>query len=314
MIRDLLGWLVVATALVFPQDFGPVSLGVSARAQSAPEIRTRPQTTWPGLTHAGTVLLPNGWSLEPAGRQTRLGDFPVQMAVHPSEQVLAILHAGYGEHEVVTASTETGKIIGRVALPETFAGLVWSADGKQLFVGGGFDDRIYRFDHAGGLLSNKTTFPHPDLDRSLEVPGGLALSADGKTLWVANVHGHSLARLDTTAGTIRDLIPLAADSYPYGLAWDEPRKRLYVSLWNHASVAVIDTETLEVAGSLPTQEHPNELLLARGGKVLYVANANRNSVSVIDTVAAKAIETIGTAIDPGAPAGSTPDAPGPLRR
>jgi len=308
VIRDLLGWLVVAKALVFPQDFGPVSLGVSARAQSAPEIRTRPQTTWPGLTHAGTVLLPNGWSLKPAGRQTRLGDFPVQMAVHPSEPVLAILHAGYGEHEVVTASTETGKIIGRVALPETFAGLVWSADGKQLFVGGGFDDRIYRFDHAGGLLSNKTTFPHPDPDRSLKVPGGLALSADGKTLWVANVYGHSLGRLDTTAGSIRDLIPLAADSYPYGLAWDEPRKRLYVSLWNHASVAVIDTETLKVAGSLPTQEHPNELLLARGGKVLYVANANRNSVSVIDTVAAKAIETIGTAIDPGAPAGCTPSA------
>ena len=108
------------------------------------------------------MLLPNGWSLKPAGRQTRLGDFPVQMAVHPSEPVLAILHAGYGEHEVVTANTETGKIIGRVALPETFAGLAWSADGKQLYVGGGFDDRIYRFDHARGLLSNKTTFPPPD--------------------------------------------------------------------------------------------------------------------------------------------------------
>ncbi|MGZ3336842.1 MAG: hypothetical protein ACXWOV_17265, partial [Isosphaeraceae bacterium] len=117
------------------------------------------------------------WSLKPAGRQTRLGDFPVQMAVHPSEPVLAILHAGYGEHEVVTASTETGKIIGRVALPETFTGLVWSADGKQLFVGGGFDDRVYRFDHAGGLLSHKTTLPHPDPEKSLKVPGGLALSA-----------------------------------------------------------------------------------------------------------------------------------------
>ncbi len=308
MQRDLPGWLILSMALVFPQNFGPVSVGGSARAQSAPEISTKAQTTWPGLTHAGTVLLPNGWSLKPAGRQTRLGDFPVQMAVHPSEPVLAILHAGYGEHEVVTANTETGKIIGRVALPETFAGLVWSADGKQIFVGGGFDDRIYRFDHAGGLLSNKTTFPHPDPDSSLKVPGGLALSADGKTLWAANVHGHSLARLDTIAGTIRDMIPLEADSYPYGLAWDEPRQRLYVSLWNHASVAVIDTQTLKVVGSLPSQEHPNELLLARGGKVLYVANANRNSVSVIDTVAAKAIETIGTAIDPGAPAGSTPSA------
>ena len=236
------------------------------------------------------------------------------MAVHPSEPVLAILHAGYGEHEVVTASTETGKIIGRVALPETFAGLVWSADGKQLFVGGGFDDRVYRFDHAGGLLSHKTTLPHPDPEKSLKVPGGLALSADGKTLWVANVYGHSLARLDTTAGTIRDLIPLAADSYPYGLAWDEPRKRLYVSLWNHASVAVIDTETLKVAGSLPTQEHPNELLLARGGKVLYVANANRNSVSVIDTVAGKGHRDNRHGNRPGRSRGLHPQRTGALGR
>ena len=54
-----------------------------------------------------------------------------------------------------------GEIIGRVALPETFAGLVWSADGKQLYVGGGFDDVIYRFDHAGGLLSNKADLRLP---------------------------------------------------------------------------------------------------------------------------------------------------------
>ncbi len=48
------------------------------------------------------------------------------------------------------------------------------------------------------------------------------------------------------------------------------------------------------------------MLLARGGKILYVANANRNTVTVIDTEAGKAIETIGTAIDPKAPSGSTP--------
>ncbi len=254
------------------------------------------------------MLLPNGWSLRPAGRQTRLGDFPVEMAVHPSQPIVAILHAGYGEHEVVTASAETGKVIGRVSLPETFAGLAWTRDGKQLYVGGGFDHRIYRFDHAAGLLSNRTPFPPPESEKTLNVPGGLALSADGRTLWTANVHGHSLARLDTASGTIRDLIPLPADSYPYGLAWDEARQRLFVSLWNSAAVAVVDTETLKVVGSIASQEHPNELLLAHGGKRLYVANANRNSVSVIDTEAGKAIETIGTAIDPAAPAGCTPSA------
>ena len=49
------------------------------------------------------------------------------------------------------------------------------------------------------------------------------------------------------------------------------------------------------------------MLLAHGGKILFVANANRNTVTVIDTEAGKAIETIGTAIDPKAPPGSTPN-------
>jgi YVTN family beta-propeller protein len=140
------------------------------------------------------------------------------------------------------------------------------------------------------------------------VPGGLAISDDGKTVWVANVHGHSVARLDASTGTLSTLISLGSDSYPYGLSLDEQRKRLYVSLWNRASVAVIDTQTPRLLITIATQEHPNELHLARGGKILYVANANRNSVSVIDTVAGRAVETIGTAIDPTAPAGCTPSA------
>ena len=284
----------------------PVPITLEGKVQTVPEVSVETRISWPGLTPTGAVLLPNGWSLKPAGRQTRLGDFPVQIAVHPSEPVLAVLHAGYGEHEVVTASAGSGRIIGRVSLPETFAGLTWSADGKQLYVGGGFDDRIYRFDHAGGLLSNKKVFSYPQAGGARQVPGGLAVSADGKTLWAANVHGHSVARLDTSSGLVTTLISPGADSYPYGLAWDEPRQRLYVSLWNGAAVAVIDTGTAKLLATIPTQEHPNEMLLARGGKVLYVANANRNSVSVIDTVAGKAVETIGTAIDPNAPAGCTP--------
>src|SRR5437868_4542170 len=96
----------------------------SARGQEGPGAgaKSRQATAWPGMTSAGTVLLPNGWSLKPAGRQTRLGDLPVQIAVHPSDPILAVLHAGYGEHEVVTVDAETGRVIGRVAMPETFAG------------------------------------------------------------------------------------------------------------------------------------------------------------------------------------------------
>ncbi len=261
--------------------------------------------TWPGLTRAGAVLLPNGWSLKPAGKQAKLGDFPVAVAEHPSEPILAVLHAGYGEHEVVTLDGASGKVIGRVALKESFQGLAWSGDGKRLFVGGGFDDVVHRFDHAAGLLSNRSEIRYPAKAKGPRVPAGLAVAKDGGTIWVANAFGQTLAKFDG-AGKLQAEIDLGEDSYPYGLAWDEAGGRLYVSLWNKAEVAVIDSAKGEVVGHWATQEHPNELLLARGGKVLYVANANRNTVTVFDAGAGKAVETIGTAIDPGAPPGSTP--------
>jgi DNA-binding beta-propeller fold protein YncE len=277
--------------------------------------------TWPGMTETGAVLLPNGWSLKPAGRQVPLGDLPVQLVEHPTEPVLAILHAGYGEHEVVTLNAENGKIHARVSLPHTFAGLAWSADGRKLYVGGGFDDVIYCFDHAGGLLSNRKTFEYPDraefekdptpgfgegIRRHQRCPAGLALAQDGKTLWVSHAFGHSVGRFDLEAGSLRDEIKLDADCYPYGVALDQTKGRLYVSLWGRGEIAVIDTRAGTITARWKTQEHPNDLLLAREGAILYVANANRNTVSVFDTEAGNAIETIGTAIDPRAPAGCTP--------
>ncbi len=276
-----------------------------ARAQDpAPAVKTT-EPTWPGLTQAGAVLLPNGWSVKPAGKQAELGDFPVTMAEHPSEPILAVLHAGYGEHEVMTLDAATGKTIGRVSFKESFNGLVWSADGKHLYVGGGFDDVIYRFDHAAGLLANKFTFRYPDKSKGSRTPAGLAVSRDEKTLWVANTFSHTLARFDG-AGNLQAEIDMGTDSYPYFLAWDEAAGRLYVSLWNKAQVAVVDSGTDKVISHLATEEHPNEMILAAGGKLLYVANANRNTVSVFSPEDGKAIEVIGTAIDSHAPPGSTP--------
>ena len=286
--------------------------GANAAAQApvseAPKAESKAKTTWPGMTRDGAVLLPNGWSVKPAGRQARLGDFPVLAALHPTEPVMAVLHAGYGEHEVVTVNPDTGKVIGRVALAETFSGLAWSPDGKALYVGGGWDDVIYAFDQAGGLLTlrRKLAYPTPLGGVARRTVAGLAVTGDGQTLWVANAFGHSIARFRTETGSLEGEWPVDPDSYPYALAIDEAKGRVYVSLWGKAQVAVVDAKTGAIAARWPTEGHPNEMLLARGGKTLYVANANRNTVSVFDADDGKPIEVIGTAIDPRAPSGSTP--------
>ncbi len=277
--------------------------------------------TWPGLDRAGSVLLPNGWSLKPAGRQTALGDMPVALAEHPTDPYLAVLHAGYGENEVVILHADSGRVVARYALPHAFAGLTWSRDGKHLYVGGGFDDVVYGFEYEAGLLSKRRTFAYPNRAeflkeqipgfggqvKSQRVPAGLALGDDGRTLWVANAFSHTIARFDTAgAGKYVGEWPVGEDAYPFGVVVDDARRRVYVSLWARAEVAVIDADSGKVTARWPAQDHPNELLLARGGKILYVANANRNTVSVFDAAAGKPLETIGTAIDPQAPNGCTP--------
>jgi len=76
----------------------------------------------PGVQATGAIQLPNQWSLRPAGKQVTLGDFPVNIAVHPSGRWLAILHAGYGTHEVAIFDTDKSKqkIISWVTMDQTF--------------------------------------------------------------------------------------------------------------------------------------------------------------------------------------------------
>ena len=223
--------------------------------------------TWPGMTRAGSVLLPNGWSLKPAGRQSSWAICRSRSRCTRAEPILAILHAGYGEHEVVTVDATTGRVIGRVALPADLrrpdlVGRRQAALRRR---------RVRRPDlplrprrrpavEEGRLrISRPQAVPGGANPREGEpakkyqrVPAGLALTKDGKTLYVAAAFGHSLGRFDAESGAFQAEIPLEADSYPYGLALDESRERLYVSLWSKAEVAVVNTD--DVPGRRPLDD------------------------------------------------------------
>ncbi|HSH92719.1 MAG TPA: bifunctional YncE family protein/alkaline phosphatase family protein [Roseimicrobium sp.] len=300
-----------------------------------------PAPQWPGPKADGSVLLPNMWSLKPAGSQVDLGDFPVNIAVHPSGKYAAILHSGYGQHEVVVVELKGKTIASRTKLPESFYGIEFSRDGRQLFCSGAGNEVVHLFGFKDGSLDGHETLRLRDA-KERGVPAGLTLSADAKRLYVANVWGHRVTRVDLAAGAtnVTDIVlnaeasPLvtrqpekvdpdiaaitkraeaqleqtkSADPFPYDCVLDEKRARLYVSLWAQAQVAVIDTATGKVTALWPTEEHPNEMILSKSGGLLYVANANRNTVSVIDTDSGHAVETLYGALYPNLPAGGTPN-------
>jgi len=292
----------------------------------------------PGPRGDGAVRLPNQWWLRPVGKQILLGDFPVNIAVHPGGKFVVILHCGHGQNEVVAVELGPDKVVSRASLEEAFYGLAFSADGKKLFCSGAGDEVVHTFSFANGYLSDRQEIKLRDA-RLRGIPAGLALARNG--LFVANVWGQSISHVDVVKQTTTEIRlgtnapPTAAiqftpiestdeaaikkraeavldqsrpsDPFPYGCVWDEKRDRLYVSLWAQASVAVIDANSREVIARWPAQEHPNEMLLSKSAKHLFVANANRNTVTVLDTDSGKVIETLLAELLPNSPPGNTPN-------
>jgi DNA-binding beta-propeller fold protein YncE len=286
-----------------------IFFGILTTQAGEPKRGEHSKPILPGVQSDGSVKLPNQWSLRPAGRQLELGDFPVNLALHPSGRWLAALHAGYGTHEVVIVDLDPKKqkIVSRVALDQTFAGVCFTPDGKNLYASGGEFDLIHAFQFEDGYLTKhrKLVAAPPDIKKF--VPAGLTVDPQGRTLFICGVWGHTVTwlPLDNTTGK-RGRFSTGKDSYPYACAYDATRKRLYVSLWNKASVGVIDVTNKKGIAVWPTEKHPTEMVLVKD-KTLYVACSNSTRVSVIDVETGKGLETINCALYPNVPSGNTPN-------
>ena len=295
----------------------------------------------PGPQADGSVILPNQWSLRPVGKQVEVGDFPVNIALHPDGRHAVVLHCGFGPHELAVIDIDARKVLSRTRIEEAFQGLTFDAAGNRLYVSGGAAETILPFRFDSGALVPLERLPLRD-EKLRGIPCGIALDSTGTTLYAANVWGHSVSRVRLAVADgvpVIDELPLGGDGpaqapavpptsddpsitkradvllervvadapHPWACLLDEPRQRLYVSLWAQAAVAVIDTQAWRVVGRIDVEEHPNEMVMSPDGKRLFVANANRNSVSVIDLDVGKVGETLVATLTPDAPPGNTPN-------
>ena len=297
---------LLAAALLLAAHVG-LTLAVVDRtphqAQTRPERQPR---LLPGLQAGGVIQLPNQWSLRPVGKQLILGDFPVNLALHPSGKWLAALHAGYGDHEIIIVDLRREKKTARVLLDQTFCGLCFSPDGKSLFASGAEQEVVHQFAFADGLLNDHRKLRIAKVTDKF-VPGGLAVDPAGKRLFVAGPWGGAVALVPLDAPDKVVKVPTGKDSYPYTCLPSPDGKRVYVSLWAKAAVAVIDVEQQKVVGTHATASHPTEMVLTRDGKTLFVACADSTRVSVLDAQTGKQLQTLNAALYPSAPSGNTPN-------
>ncbi len=289
------GMLVVLVSIVSAQKTAtPHSRGNSPLAR-----------VLPGLRPDGRVLLPSQWSLRPAGRQVEVGDFPVNIALHPSGKWAAVLCAGYGDHQVVIIDLPSQRKVSTVVVPAAFYGLTFDSTGDRLYASGGTSEVVHAWRFSEGSLCEHESIDLGPVDEA-QIPAGLALNLNGDALLVACCWGHSLCVVPLDHSPARH-ISLGEGRYPYAVALAGGGKSAFVTLWGASCVVEVSLADHAILRTIATDSHPTELLLSPDETTLYVACANSNRVSVIDLDLGQSIETISSALYPEAPHGSTPN-------
>jgi YVTN family beta-propeller protein len=260
------------------------------------------------------TLLPNGWSIAPAGRHLDAGDLPLAMALHPDGRHLVITNNGWSKPSLRVVDLERQQVIQKMAVDHAWLGVAWHPDGKRLFSSGAADNSIREVEWRGSELHPGRTFTLAPPQKggrmdTMDNPGfvgGLALSPDARVLYAAQVYGKAVAAVDVETGDVLARTSLQAEAYAAAVPPDG--SAVYVSVWGASQVAVLEPRTLRPLAEIVVGEHPNAMVFSKDQKRLFVACANTNAVWVVDLASRVAVERIGVALSPQAPPGSTPNA------
>ena len=304
--------LVWLSALLFLQ------VGVAAIAT---QLVVGPQ---PG----GSVIVPNGQTITPAGLQIEVNDRPLGIAVSPDGTQAAVTTASnFAPRALHIIDLASQVVTQTISIGNSFVGLAYSPDGNTLYVGGGADQNIKIFARgAHGTWTQSTP-----LAIASSEPSGLSLSPTGDKLYVALNRAHALGVVDLATRTVAQ-VPTGA--FPYTTVTGKDGLKVYVSNWggrtpqpgdatdgsnpvvvdaatgiaNNGTVSVYDTTAQRVVKTIELGLHPSAMALSPDGTRLYVANANSDSISVIDTAADTVVKIIDVRPDSSAPLGSAPNA------
>ena len=260
--------------------------------------------TIPGSSKSGKVLLPNGWSLSPAGRSLPLGDLPLNIQISASKKLMAVTNNGQSKQSIQLIDPQSEKILHDQPIKKAWYGLKFSADEKKLYASGANDNIILIYPIIKKMLGKADTIV---LGKAWPIekigPTGIEVDDAGKRLYAVTKENNSLYIFDLTTNKLVNKVNLGSEAYDCLLSPD--KTKLYISLWGADKLAIYDIKAQKITSEILTENHPNEIIQNRTGKYLFVANASDNSVSVIDAKARKVIEVISTALYPTRLSGST---------
>jgi YVTN family beta-propeller protein len=255
----------------------------------------------------------NGRHLDPAGRLTKLGDFPTGGALSPDGRFYWAIDSGHGHDDVRVVDIASGAVSQVLPLPGAYGGIVFAPDGRHAYVGGeprgsstpegptkadgGDAVHVFAVEPASGhaVEADPITLPPTSggTAQTLEGaqlgwPDGLAITPNGLRLLVVLNQADTLAIIDLSAQHAPTRL-VRVGRYPYAAAASRDGRRAYVTNELDGTVSVVDlahgtvTATIGVGADADLEAHPEGIAYDTRRDTVYVAVASRDAVAVIDT-------------------------------
>ncbi len=262
-------------------------------------------------------LLPNGWTIAPAGEQVTLADLPLNIIPLADARHALAATSGYNTHDLSLIDLAEKQVVGKVSVRQSWFGLAVDQETGRIWWSGGGSDLIHQYViEKGGLTSTGPAEPEPQPKAKGQARkdagpkhfrSGLTLDRKATRLYSLDIDAGTLS-FDPLDGSNAPSRSARIAERPYDVVFDRNERSLYVSDWAKRTVLAIEPAELRVMARIPVGEHPNQIAVHPKDDRIFVACASSNSVSVIDTRRGVVTETIATALFPLAPEGSTPDA------
>jgi len=158
----------------------------------------------------GTMLLPNGWRLAPAGKHLPLSTLPLNIVVSPDGRYALITTNGLTKPALTVVDIASWKVKSTLTIDAAWYGLAFSPDGTKIYSAGAAQNNVQEFSFASdGTLTRARTFALPAQNGDT-FAGGLSVSRDGRTLYATRVFAMTLSAIDLTSGQVVRTVPLPA--------------------------------------------------------------------------------------------------------